>query len=135
MIGLLISIIAIFLFTLVYVLDNIYQMTIGAIRRKYFGYINETFMLRSKVLDIFSNWFYADFWNSLFSKHGYCFGRFSETMSSVFGKKWRDRSLSIPGYIIAGMINVIDFTSWHKGGHCFYAIQTDEEIHEFMNQF
>jgi hypothetical protein len=58
------------------------------------GIDNDYFKTTSINIDIFGNENFYPLWNFLWSKGGYSFGSKHETMSSVFGKKYLERSLN-----------------------------------------
>ncbi len=131
--GFVLSIISLFLFILVFILDTIFKLFYHVAKRQWYMLINKRFFYKAYLIDVFGNFIFADFWNYTLSKGGYKFGVFGETLSSCFGKKLQEKSLSILGYIIACSINIVDFSTWHKGGHCFDSILTKEQIDKFKD--
>lgn len=103
-------------------------------KRKWYTLITKRLLLQAYLIDVFGNYIFSDFWNCTLSTGGYKFGRFGETLSSCFGKKLEERSLSILGYIIAYLLNILDFSTWKEGGHCKDSILNDEEIADFFER-
>lgn len=130
--GFILSIIALLLFTVVYVLDEITMMVIDVKNKKWFKTTAERKFKKAFKVDVFANNLFPSFWNTCLSKGGYQFGRFGETLSSCFGKKRLEKSLSWFGLIVSWLIDAIDFTKWKKGGHCVASIMTDEAIESFL---
>jgi len=64
------------------------------------GINNDYFKTTSINIDIFGNENFYPLWNFLWSKGGYLFGIKRETMSSVFGKKYIERSLNCFGLLM-----------------------------------
>lgn len=131
--GFILATLALLLFTVVYLLSGIGDLFIDIKDRKWFKTTSKRKFSKAFKVDVFGNWLFKDFWNAVFSKGGYSFGVWGETLSSCFGKKRQEKSLSILGYTISIIIDVIDFTKWRKGGHCHASIQTDEQINNFLN--
>ncbi|GIZ09969.1 hypothetical protein [Flavobacterium sp. UMI-01] len=130
--GFLLSIIALILFVFVYILDEITVLVIDVKNRKWFKITAERKFKKAFKVDVFANNLFPSFWNAALSKGGYQFGRFGETLSSVFGKKRLEKSLSWLGWLVSILIDAIDFTKWNKGGHCIASIMTDEAIESFI---
>ena len=78
---------------------------------------------------------FPTFLNFAFSKGGYEFGTFGETLSSCFGKKRLEKSLSITGQIVRLIIDFFDYTKWKNGGHCVANIMKNREIKEVRETF
>jgi len=133
--GFILSIIALPLFLLIYIMDEITIMFINVKNRKWFKVTSERKFKKSFKLDVLANWLFPGFLNAVFSKGGYQFGKFGETLSSVFGKKRAENSLGWFGYSISILIDCVDFSKWRKGGHCFNAIMADEEIEGFLAKY
>lgn len=130
--GFVLSIIALLLFVFVYVLDEITVLVIDVKNKKWFKTTAERKFKKAFKVDVFANNLFPIFWNSCLSKGGYQFGRFGETLSSVFGKKRAEKSLNWLGWTVSILIDAIDFTKWKKGGHCAASIMTDEAIESFL---
>ena len=132
------SILALILFAFVAIIDTIYLLVARTKKVKWYKYVNNTAFQKAFNIDVFGNYQYADLWNFLFTnKHSYKFGRFGETMSSVFGKNIKHGALNPFGYIISWTIDLIDFSKWKNGAkgngfHCVASIQTDLEIKNFI---
>lgn len=128
--GFILSLIAIFLLLIVHIIDYTVSLVYDVKHRKWYKLVDKRNYNKAFRLDVFANYQYADFWNLLFSKKGdnYKFGRKGETLSSCFGKKQLERSLSWIGSLFLIIINVIDYTKWFKGGHCFAAIMSNSQI-------
>ena len=132
--GFILSYLALFLFSLVYIIADFVMMFVGVKKRKWFKITSERKFTKAFKVDVFGNWLFADFWNVAFSKGGYKFGRFGETLSSCFGKKRLENSLNWFGFVISIIIDVVDFTKWFKRGHCIDSIMYDEIINDFLNR-
>jgi hypothetical protein len=135
--SILLSIIAIALLTLVHIVYNIVMLFTGVKNRKWYNLIDKRAFELAFNIDVFGNYQYKNLWNLLFSKGGYEFGVFGETISSCLGKKMLEKSLTIFGWVIAVIINIVDFGKYKsgftgKGFHCVASIQTDEEIKNFI---
>lgn len=130
--GFILSILAMALLLLVHIVDYIVSCFYDVKNRKWFKLVDKRNFNKAMAIDIFGNYQYADFWNLLLSKKGdnYKFGRKGETLSSCFGKKQVECSLSWIGWLFLAIINTIDFTKWFKGGHCYAAIMLDDEINK-----
>ena len=85
-------------------------------------------------VDVLGNWLFADLWNLIFSKGGYQFGRFGETISSCLGRKFQEKSLTRHGRFWYCLLYAVDFTKWKKQGHCISNIQTEAEINNYLNR-
>lgn len=130
--GFILSIIALILFVFVYILDEITIMLVDVRNRKWFKTTAKRKFKKAFKVDVFANFLFPVFWNVAFSKGGYEFGRFGETLSSCFGKKRLEKSLNCFGLLISLIIDVIDFTKWKKKGHCIASIMNDEAINNFV---
>lgn len=131
--GFILATLALLLFAVVYLLSGIGDLFIDIKDRKWFKTASKRKFNKAFKVDVFGNWLFKDFWNVILSKGGYEFGRFGETLSSVFGKKRMEGSLNILGYVISIIIDIIDFTKWKKGGHCKASIMTEDKINNFLN--
>ena len=75
-------------------------------------------------LDVWANYHFRTLWNTVLRKvGGYAFGVIGETISSALGKNQRDRTLSIPGWVLVYILWAIDVKFWFKGGHCINSIK------------
>ena len=69
-------------------------------------------------IDKFGNVLYQTFWDATFrTRGGYAFGKEGETISVAMAKNMKMGTLSWFGWIIAFFMNVVDITTWGKGGH------------------
>lgn len=121
----LLSFIAILSFTLVHIIWSVILL-----------FKKDSNKQRHKIaynIDVCANLIYKDFWNTLLSKNGYNFGKLGETLSSVLGKKQKEKSLTFLGWFLLYVINFLDFSTWFKGGHCYYYIQEAHEIETFIH--
>lgn len=126
------SIIALILFTLVGVASLIFFLFNDVKGRKWYQLIDQRAFRMAYEIDVAANYLFRAFWNFAFSTGGYPFGIFGETISSALGKKQLEKTLSSFGWVLLIVINVIDFTKWFKKGHCIAAIQSNESIKEFL---
>lgn len=126
------SILALLLLVVVHIVDIFFLMFKDVKGKKWYQLINKRHFQKAFNIDVFGNYQYRQLWNALLSKGGYEFGRFGETISSCLGKKQLEKSLSVFGWIVLVVINVIDVSKWFKKGHCIASIQTDKEISEFL---
>jgi len=119
MLGILLYIIAAFLFPIV-AMANLLVVLYKTIRvRGLWKSVNSNFLILAQQIDIFANVSFPILWNTLLkNKHGYSFGVKKETLSSALGKNQIGNSLSIGGKILVGILWVIDTRYWFKGGHC-----------------
>jgi hypothetical protein len=131
--GFILSIVALILFVLVYILDEITIMLVDVRHRKWFKTTAKRKLNKAFKVDVFANFLFPVFWNVAFSKGGYEFGRFGETLSSCFGKKRLEKSLSWFGLFVSWTIDCIDFTTWSKGGHCIASVMNEDNINNFLN--
>jgi hypothetical protein len=129
--GLILAPIALILFFIVFILESIFSFFFETKNRKWFKIVSQRMYRKAKLVDMFGNYLFPEFWTWLFSKGGYSYGRFGETISSVTGKKFLENSLSISGLILYYILYIIDFDSWKYGGHCIRWIQTEEQIKNF----
>ncbi|AUS06493.1 hypothetical protein [Pseudotamlana carrageenivorans] len=131
------SFIAQFLFAFVGVVDSVFQLFYKVKNKKWYKTTNGRSFKKALNIDVFGNYQYNELWNVLFSKNGYQFGRFGETMSSCFGKKQKEKSLTWFGWMVLFLINTVDVTKWvngfkGKGFHCEASIQSDAAIADFI---
>ena len=88
--------------------------------------MNKYWFTNALEIDIWSNYHFRTTWNTfLRKKGGYKFGKKRETISSALGKNQRDKTLSIPGWILCIILYIIDFKAWKKGGHCIASINNN----------
>ena len=102
--------------------------------RKWYQLIDKRAFEMAYEIDVMGNYLFRYFWNLTLSKGGYQFGKVGETISSALGKKQKQKSLTILGWVVLIIINIIDFTKWLEGGHCVASIKIDREIDEFFNR-
>ena len=126
--------IAIILFAIVGVVYEFIMLFIGVYKRKWFKTVNQRKFNSSFRIDVLGNWLFADLWNVVYSKGGYQFGRFGETISSALGRKFIEESLSLFGLLWYYILYAADYTNWRKGGHCIANIQSDEQINNFLKE-
>lgn len=73
------------------------------------GKAEKYFLSSATNLDRFANYEFRTLFNlTLRKKHGYEFGNFEETISSVLGKNQRDGTLSFVGKCLAWVLDKID---------------------------
>jgi hypothetical protein len=132
--GFLLSYIAIILFVIVYLLDEIILMVVNVKNRKWFKTVSERKYSKAFAIDVFGNYLFPATWNVIFSNGGYSFGRFGESLSSALGRKFEEESLSIVGLFMYGVLYIVDYTAWGIGGHCFVSIMSDETIDNFIDK-
>ena len=132
--GIILAPISLFLFCLVFIIESIFSMFYQTKGRKWFRLFSLKMYIKAKLIDIFGNYLFPEFWEFIFSKNGdfYRFGRLGETISSVLGKKKLENSLSIGGLIIYYILYGIDIPSWKYKGHCIRYIMNEEQINEFI---
>ncbi|WP_295093810.1 hypothetical protein [uncultured Flavobacterium sp.] len=128
------SIIALILFVVIYVLDDVTVLFINVKNRKWYKITSKRKFNKAFKVDVFANFLFPDFWNLIFSKGGYKFGRFGETLSSCLGRKKMEKSLSKAGLLIYYILFAIDLSKWKNNGHCIASIMTNEEIQNFINK-
>lgn len=131
--GILLAPLALILFIIVFIIETIFSLFFQTKNRKWFKIVSVRLHRKAKLIDIFGNYLFPEFWNFIFSKNGvnYKYGRWAETISSVTGKKRLEKSLSFTGLVLYYILYLIDFTSWKHGGHCIRWIQSEEEIKNF----
>ena len=137
--SIILSLIALILFVIVHLLYNIIMLFTGVKDRKWYNLIDKKAFNLAFNIDVFGNYQYKDLWNLIFSKSGYEFGVFGETISSCLGKKMLDKSLTIFGWVIAILINIVDVGKWKSGFtgngfHCVASMQTDKQIKNFIKK-
>lgn len=71
--------------------------------------VDSYFMTGAVDIDRFGNHNFRTLWNATLRKSGgYKFGNINETISSALGKNQRDKTLSKPGKMLAGLLDWID---------------------------
>ena len=71
--------------------------------------IDELFLNMALAIDVFGNTSSRELFNDvLIKEHGYKFGRPGETISSVLGKNYRDRTLTKAGMVLRNILHFID---------------------------
>lgn len=131
--GLILNLIAILLFLFVFIIDFLFSLVYDVKNKKWFKYTSNKNKDKAMDIDIFANYTFGDLWNFVLSTKGnnYKFGKFGETLSSCLGRKYLENSLNFVGLILFWILNIIDITKYTQGGHCVWAIQTDDEINNF----
>ena len=131
--GIILALIALILFVIVFIIETIFSFFFRTKKRKWYKIVSAKMYRKAKLIDIFGNYLFPEFWNFVFSKKGsnYKYGRLGETISSATGKKKLENSLTKTGLILYYILYVIDFPSWKYGGHCKRWIQTEEQIKNF----
>ena len=132
--GFLLTPIAWLLYTLLFIVDEFRVLVFDVKNRKWFKTTGNRKFKKAMSVDILGNYFYGDTLNWLFSKGGYKFGRFGETISSALGRKFIEKSLSLFGLLWYYILYAADYTNWRKGGHCIANIQSDEQINNFLKE-
>ena len=129
------AIISLILFIVVFVLDLVFSLFFEVKNRKWYELVSDRMYQKAKLIDIFGNYLFPNFWMFVFSKKkkGYRFGKLGETISSCLGKKSLDNSLSSFGWVLYYILYVIDMPSWKYKGHCRRYIMTEDEIKESLN--
>ena len=95
MVGVILSILALFLFIIIAIIDLFFLMIYKTKDRKWYQLINERHFQKAFNIDVFGNYQFNELWNLILSKGNYKFGRFGETLSSCLGKKQLENSLSL----------------------------------------
>jgi hypothetical protein len=131
--GIILAPLSLILFFIVFIIESIFSMFFETRKRKWFTLISARLYRKAKLVDIFGNYLFPEFWAWLFSKKdkGYNFGRLGETISSATGKKKEDNSLNKIGLTLYYILYIIDFPSWKYGGHCKRYIMSEEQIKNF----
>lgn len=132
--GFLLSFISLVLFVIIFIIEDLVMLFIKVKNRKWFKLSEQRKFVKARRTDILGNFLFADLFNAILSKGGYQFGRLGETLSSVFGKKRKEKSLNWFGYGISIIIDFVDFTKWKKGGHCQWSIMSNKEIEFFLSK-
>jgi hypothetical protein len=131
--GIILAPIALILFIIVFIIETFFSLFFETKKRKWFTLISARLYKKAKLIDIFGNYLFPEFWNFIFSKKGdnYKYGVLGETLSSATGKKKIEKSLTKTGLILYYILYVIDFPSWKYGGHCIRYIMSEEQIKNF----
>lgn len=133
--GFVLSPIAIILMAFLSLFHDVWMMIYDVYKRHWLQVVSEREFKKAKRIDILANWLFGDLLNFCFSSRnetGYKFGVFGETISSCLGVKKLEKTLNWAGLFLYWFLYIIDISAYKKGGHCFYAIQTQEEIEEFI---
>lgn len=131
--GIILAPISFILFCIVFILETTFSLFFETKKRKWFTLISSRLYKKAKLVDIFGNYLFPEFWTWTFSKKnkGYNFGKLGETISSVCWKKKEDNSLNYIGLFLYYMLYVIDYPSWKYGGHCKRYKMSEEQIKNF----
>lgn len=132
--GFVLSIVALLLFSLVYILDDLIGLFVNVKGRKWYKVTSKRKFTKAFKVDVFANYLFPDFWNIIFSSGGYAFGKFGETLSSCLGRKKIESSLSWLGLLFYWILYAVDFTQWRNKGHCVASIMTELEINNFLKR-
>jgi hypothetical protein len=132
--SLLLSLIALVLFIIVGLASLILFLFTDVKGRKWYQLIDKRSFVMAFEIDVAANYLFRHFWNNALGNGGYSFGVFGETISSALGKKQLEKTLTLLGWIILVIINIVDFTKWFKSGHCIASIQTPEQIKGFLKK-
>lgn len=132
--GIILNTLAILIYAIVHIFDFFITFFVFKKKRGYFREVSKDHFNKAFQLDVFANLQYKNTWGVIFGRSGYQFGRFGETLSSVFGKKRADGSLTYLGYFITVLLDVLWFTDWFEGGHCKKSIMSVEKIIEIKKQ-
>ncbi len=131
--GFILNIIALALYVAVYIVDYFITFFKYKGQRGYFKKVSKNHFQKAFNLDVFANIQYKDTWAVVFGRKGYQFGRFGETLSSVFGKKRADKSLTCFGFFVTIVLDILWVTDWIKGGHCKASVMSEERINAIKN--
>lgn len=128
--GFVLSIIAQLLFIALFPINRIVRMVMQIRSYAFFRTINDYEFKHALDLDIFGNYAYQETFNLLLKKRksNISFGRKGETISSVLGKSQFANQLTWLGWFVVGLLYILDFKYWNKGGHCLNSIMKDKEI-------
>jgi len=110
------------------ILEIISLFTVLWVKKKNHSFlktVSDFFKYASVDRDRFGNHNYKTALNFWLSKGGYEFGNINETISSVFGKKSKEKTLNCFGWFFYYLLYVLDYSAWKKGGHCVYAINNN----------
>lgn len=131
--GIILAPISLILFILVFIVETVFSFFFRTKKRKWYRIVSAKMYRKAKLIDIFGNYIFPEFWQFLFSKRGenYSYGKLGETISSVFSKKRKDKSLTYFGLFIYYFLYLIDIPSWKYGGHCHRFEMDENEIKNF----
>lgn len=132
--GFILTPIAWVLFSIAYLIDEVRVLFFDVKKRHWFQVTAKRKFHKSLKTDILGNWLFADLWNVIFSKGGYKFGVFGETLSSCLGRKFLEGTLNRHGRFWYYVLYVVDFSKWKKQGHCIASIQTEDDITNFLKR-
>ena len=68
--GIILAPIALILFVLVFILETIFSFFFRTKKRKWYKVVSEKMYRKAKLIDIFGNYLFPEFWNFVFSKKG-----------------------------------------------------------------
>lgn len=111
--GIILAPISLLLFIVVFIIETVFSLFFETKNRKWFQLISKRMYEKAKLIDIFGNYLFPEFWNF------------------VFSKKKKDKSLTYFGLFIYYSLYLIDFPSWKYKGHCIRYIMTEEQIKNF----
>jgi cytosine/uracil/thiamine/allantoin permease len=121
--GFILVLIALLLYPLIGVIDFFIVAYKKIKTQSFFKTLNNYWFQKAISIDVYGNENFNITFNALLRlKYGYSFGKKGETISSALGKNQRNRSLSFLGWLIVGILWVIDVKFWFKGGHCINSI-------------
>lgn len=132
--GILLAPISLILFCIIFFIETIFSFFFKTKNRKWFSLVSDRMYKKAKLIDIFGNYLFPEFWEWFFSNKKeplHRFGRLGETISSVLGKKYLDKNLNFFGFLIYYILYIIDIPSWKYNGHCIRWIMSDDEIDNF----
>lgn len=130
--GIILAILALFLLIVIFILETIFSIFYRTKKRHWYQLVSDRMYRKAKLIDVFANYLFPDFWNWLFGKDGYKFGRIGETLSSVLGKKKIENTLNWFGLFFYYFLYAVDYKSWKLKGHCIRWRMTEIEINEFF---
>lgn len=124
--GVLLFVIAFYLL-IVMLIPGIVHVVIGAFRgRGGWAYINSSFMSAALAIDVAGNVVFSTLLNDWFVKKGaWLYGSPGQTISGVTGINYLTNKLNWVGMGLCATLNIVDFKSWNKGGHCYVAAMND----------
>ena len=130
--GIILEPIALLLFMLSYLIHGFVMLFVDVYKRKWLKVTLQRKFSKSLKTDVLGNFLFADLWKVIFSKGGYEFGRFGETLSSCLGRKFQEKTLTWFGLFWYYILYAVDFSKWKKQGHCIASIQSEEQINNFL---
>lgn len=92
-------------------------------KRAFFKSINKVNYTFAFDVDVFGNYLFKNTWNAMFSKSGYEFGNFGETLSSVFGKKREENTLTTFGLVMSYILDFLFINDWFKDWSLVWKLQ------------